>query len=99
MPTVSVDGLVGNLIESAPAAAMVVIVVVLFIRYLRVRDEASERRESKMLAYMEERDTKLAETLRHMGDDCHGVQRRTIEALEANSRALTLALSQLENVK
>lgn len=79
-------------LSEAPSIVLMVVVVIVFVSYLRARDrsndEAIHRYTSQFVGYMKARDESLAVTLRHMGDDCHSVQRRSIEALDRNSDAL-----------
>ena len=55
-----------RLASQVPSLLVLVIVVVIFLKYLSKRDE----------------------TLKHIGDDCHEVQRDAIKAMNKNSEVL-----------
>lgn len=79
------ESLMSSLVEAGPAA-LVVIVVLIFLAYMR--DQGKIARE---------RDTRFADTLREIGDGCHEFQRDLSETTKEVVRENTDVLR--ENTK
>jgi hypothetical protein len=83
-----VDGAVTKMVENAPIGAGILIVVIIFMRYIQGRDAAQEKR-----------DTLYAETIKEMGESCHANQEKLAEsyklALQQNQETIKSATQQL----
>lgn len=56
----------------------------------------TEKKEKFFITYMQSRDASLEEILKHIGDDCHAVQRDAITAMNRNTEVLGKTESTLE---
>ncbi len=77
-----------QVVAQVPALGVVVYLVIYFLRANKERDESHEKaqveRDRKFLDHLERRDA----TLRDIGNDCHAVQRESIEAMKQTNRVI-----------
>jgi hypothetical protein len=76
------DSVLAKALDHAPEVAAMLIVVVLFLRYIGARDKA-----------MAEALAKFESSISTAHDSCHEIQIRTVNAVQENSRVLGEASS------
>lgn len=90
------EELITRIMEQSPIAGSVIAVVVMFLRHLNKREEALERvLKEQHLAFRQDladRDTFVT----NLGEECHNVQRQTVEAVKENTRQLSRVEAVLE---
>jgi len=69
------DTLLIEIAKQVPALVVLALLTRWFLTYMRDRD-------AQLLQHEEKRDAQMTNTLSHIGDDCHVVQRDSIEVMK-----------------
>ncbi len=84
------DNWLGALIDQAPSAAAVIVVVILFLKFLREEREANALVMAKITDKLDKLNTSVAETKvvleQHVGNHRHVTQRATTEKEKRKER-------------
>jgi len=65
-----------------PSIVGAIIIVLIFVAYLKEKDKHQINREAIFLKHIEARDIQFMETVRDVNRECHEVQQRSMNAME-----------------
>lgn len=82
-----------SLADHAPYLTALIVLVVMFLRFLVKQGEAQAARDAKFFEFVSEQNGRFKD----LGDACHLVQRESIQAIEKNQERATKAIE--ENAK